>query len=152
MSSIGTEHWPIQIPNIMQLPYNLVIHSLIFWILILGLECHCPTTVMMFNWLRQDGAQFSSKIVDDVAGLQGHNSDSSRQIKMNEPPINLFKVTYNLFEDFTDTLSKGTYQILVGRGFEHCRQQLPWWQDYQGNSLLSTVYDSSKITDSEPLV
>lgn len=98
------------------------------------------------------GARCYPETVDGVAGPEGHNSALSWQSKTNEPPIKMFKVTNNLYEEFTSTLRKGTYKILVAGGFEHCMQQLPWWQNYHKDSLVSTVSSDTKVLYSKAIV
>lgn len=53
-------------------------------------------------------------------------------------PVELFNVTNNFYEEFVLELRRGTYEILVTEGFARCKQQLPWWQDYQNDGVVPT--------------
>ena len=69
---------------------------------------------------------------------RGGAASSARRRLAAAAPVQLFNVTHGFYGEFVLQLSKGTYEILVTEGFERCRQQLPWWRDYQGDSMVPT--------------
>ena len=83
-------------------------------------------------------AQRDSLLVRDVGG-----SSAERRRLMAAATVPLHNVTNAFYGAFLAELHKGTYQVLVTEGFERCRQQLPWWQDYQTGGLTISTKTSS---------
>lgn len=77
-----------------------------------------------------------------MAGLRARSSHVSRQLAA-AFDVQLFSATNDFYADFLGELRKGTYETLVTEGFERCRQQLPWWREYQTNDTVPTRADAN---------
>ena len=92
----------------------------------------------------QSAAKLGSDHTDSMhrmAGLRARSSHVSRQLAA-AFDVQLFSVTNDFYADFLGELRKRTYETLVTEGFERCRQQLPWWRDYQTNDTVPTRADA----------
>ena len=72
-----------------------------------------------------------------LSGIEARSSSTARR-HLAAVPVQLYNVTNGFYGEFLGELHKGTYEVLITVGFERCRQQLPWWRDYQVDGAVPT--------------
>ena len=85
---------------------------------------------------RQNG-NIQREVGYGLSGL-GARSSTARRRLVEGAPVQLYNVTNSFYGEFLGELREGAYEILVTEGFERCRQQLPWWRDYQADGAVPT--------------